>query len=166
MGIVVSRAAVLLDQSFAVALPSTAACDFIADPYNWLHIIPGCAAGLVTVEDNGNFAVIARLESPKKWGFHFYNINKGSTTLSYDVSIGYDVQRPAAVFHVDYDCTDLDGNSATALSCVRRACTKFVQLRNMHIPYRPFVRSGMRKENIAMVQLMAAAAGSTNAKVV
>ena len=166
MGCATSRAAVLSDAEFQVTLPSHMAIEWLSTPENWKRVIPGACGGNVYYcphasadwEGDKHFCVRSKTTQ-----FHFLDVTKvqGATwrgqetaELTYQLLIG-EVSSPSAKFLVQYTFTDGEAPAAgSQFTTVRRRSTDFVQLKSLHLPYRYFIRSGMKKENKEMARLM------------
>ena len=110
MGVCCSHAAVLSDATFGVRLPPAQARDFLANPENWLRIIPGCSDGMAQWEDSveRHFSIQSASGAKKTYGFHFMNVKKEVKTLSYDLFVGRDATKPSAKFVAKYYYTFTD----------------------------------------------------------
>jgi hypothetical protein len=79
MGVCCSHAAVLSDATFGVRLPPAQARDFLANPENWLRIIPGCSDGMAQWEDSEerHFSIQSASGAKKTYSISLHERQKG-----------------------------------------------------------------------------------------
>jgi hypothetical protein len=159
MGLCCSRAAVLSDAKFTVRLPPEQALEYLATPENWLNLIPGCSGGIAQWEDSAerHFSILSVTGAKTTYGFHFTNVTRERKALSYELFVGRDARKPSAKFCARYTFSHPAGDNVGGCLIHRRA-TRYRQMRKLHLPFRPFVRAAMRKENDAMQRLMSLSA--------